>query len=608
VTADRGINHRKATVVATSALLAFGVLAIIGILQLRWSREVVFSTSVPTDADWTQGGAVAKRGLHGRRENEIAMPGVSLDDAAPLLPSLVVGLPRAVLGYRVNVSVRLIDPLRAPLIVADLADKPLVSFSPHYWPAKTHGRDCHEFSIPGKSLTKPLTALRISNRGGHWMGRILLIPYGCLRPLVLYGLPLLCFIALCGTVLVPESSRLVRWRPVLVAGCFFLLYACTLFSKKVAPTEGFFWDDALDYIHSTLNPGLSFKAAKHLLLFPVMGPLYRLIHLMCIRELHALVAAYALIGALNVTLAHFVFRRVLRSGRDAVFMTLLYGFSFATWVYSSLFESYIFTALLTNAFIWVFLAGIRLPWVLSRLAEAALIALAALAHPPMLILTGACVARELAARDCWTGRLKRIGATVMLVLAGYAALRLSVQSAYPPPENINWERESNVSGMTAFAVETVQRYARAENLSLKNAGNVVIGQFAHAFGGFPQGHEWNLGWAGGVRYFRSVSGSLFALGWIVLWGLAFCALRSEPKRFKVFSLAVGVLVLLPYLGFYWYLNPTEMLLYSAPLTGAILVWLSRACQGAKAAALTPVLAVLAVLTIVRNTLVIASYR
>ncbi|MEI6148542.1 MAG: hypothetical protein WCS01_05560, partial [bacterium] len=343
--------------------------------------------------------------------------------------------------------------------------------------------------------------------------------------------------------------------------------------------------------------------------FPVMGPLYRLMHLVCTRELHALVAAYALIGALNVMLAHLVFRRVSRSERDAVFMTLIYGFSFSTWVYSSLFESYVFTALLTNAFLLVFLAGQRLPWLLLSLSEAALIALAALAHPPMLILAGVCAAREATASGRWAGRLKRATVTVLLVVAGYALLRLAIQHAYPPlPERLDWQRESNMSGMTAFASETIARYARPDNLSLQNLGNVLVGQFAHAFGGFPLGYKWYKGWGSAFDYFDSASGALFAVGWVLLWCLAFNALRSESRRFKSFSLGVSLLVLAPYLGFYWYFNPSEMLLYSAPLAGAILAWFGRACQNTNPPVLSFVLAAVAVVTTLHNMMVIVSYH
>ncbi|MEI6148651.1 MAG: hypothetical protein WCS01_06110, partial [bacterium] len=179
---------------ATSALLAFGLLAGLGILQVRWSREVVFSAGSPQEADWTKaGGAVAKRGVHGAREDEIIMPGVSPQAPDAPIPAFVVGIPRDLFGYRVNVGVRQIDQQHPPIIDAEIAGRPLGDFSvaPYYWPEKVHGRDCHEFSISREALKEPVTALRLSNRGGYWMGRILIIPYGSLRPLLLYGIPIL---------------------------------------------------------------------------------------------------------------------------------------------------------------------------------------------------------------------------------------------------------------------------------------------------------------------------------------------------------------------------------------------------------------------------------
>ena len=579
---------------------ALVVQMVVGFSQVNGSKQV-FHRGGGSSVDFAPG-------TSGLQYEELTVPPVRVADVSNPAQRLTFRLPHRVCSYVLNVGIREIDQTHPPRLKVQVNNRLAGGFvaTPYYWPEKTHGRDVCEIFIPQSMLNQSSENLvEITTSEGYWKGRLLIIPYGVWRQCLPYTLPLTVCLFL-GLLLRQSWVRVDRVMPYAVCAAFFGLYYYSLFTKKMAPIDGFFWDDATDYIGSVISNEYSFKLGKHMLLFPVMHFLWEAVRPLAGRDLFSLAGAFALISAANISVAYLWIRRKTESAAVALCLVLLYGFSFSIWAFASIYESYVFTALIVN----LFFLSISFLSVRNRffryVLPALLVALSALAHPPMIVLAGILGMVVFFEDSPGVRKAGRIVAVALLCGFFFLGGRLLIRMCYNDPGGGN-DAAVTVAGQVDFAHLAMERYAGVENMTWSNAGNVVLGQFAYAVGGFPYAFKWYQGWSGFPKYFASIPGVLFAAGWLVFWVAALAGAFSS-KRFLMKTLFCGVFVLLPYMLFYWYFNPHEMLLYAAPLVLPVLGWMVLASRLLLKAHFAKLLVFVVFSTVILNTIVLLSYH
>ena len=237
---------------------------------------------------------------------------------------------------------------------------------------------------------------------------------------------------------------------------------------------------------------------------------------------------------------------------------------------------------------------------------ALLVALSALAHPPMIVLAGVLGVVVFLEDSPVAGKALRLAAVVLLCGFFFLGGRLLIRMCYVDPGGGN-DAAITVAGQVDFAHLAMERYAGVKNMTWSNAGNVVLGQFAYAVGGFPYAFKWYQGWSGFLKYFTSVLGALFAAGWLVFWVAALVG-AFRARRVLVKTLLCGAGVLLPYVLFYWYFNPQEMLLYAPPLVLPVLMWMALASRLFLKVHFAKLLVFVVGSTVILNTIVLMSYH
>lgn len=585
------------------SLMVFVVAAAIGCSQANQSRQIIRKNR-KNDAEWQAADFVeATYCASGRLCSHMGMPSAATTNAAGTSPRVRVEVPYARRGYALNIAVRKADPADLPRLEVLVNGRSAGSFLvKRHHPSHPGLKDCREiFLDPSLMRSSGENHLVIQNvKGGKWQGRVLLIPYGSWRRAIQLLLPF----SACAVLLSSLSFRTGRWRyvrPILLFAVFLLVYYYTGFTKKMAPIGEFVWDDAGSFTRYVMANALMDDMKKHMLFLPVMhGMWWGMMKLSGGMELFALAAAFAWIAALNVVIAFLWLRRRLGTEMSGMLVTVLYAFSFSVWIYSSMVESYILSALFVNLFMLAVVSRWpgRGPVRMALLSP--LVVLAALAHPPLLILFGVLVVKAMLSDMRVTTKVWLPIVLGAAVLACFVGGQSAIRNAY----DVN--RRPSVQRETKFMGKVLRRYARAENMTPGNAGNVVLGQFVYALGGFPHGHRWYKGWSGFVDYFRTVYGAAFAVLLVAFWSAVVAGLvRSRAHALR--SALLSACVMGPYLVFFWYFNPAEMLLYSAPMMSMILGW-SIECGGAALGRRRDILvALLLLFTVVLNTVVMVSY-
>ena len=439
--------------------------------------------------------------------------------------------------------------------------------------------------------------LVIKSFAGGWKGRFLLIPHGFWRDWLPKTIPV--------TVMLSALFFKRIWlAPVCLVLVLFALYSYTLYPKTLGPMDGVVFDDANDYVWVIDNDVMIFKMQKHVLFFPVLHALYHGIGSLLFHEtFFALSFSYVLIGALNGVLVCLWFRRLFVDWLLAWLATIVYIFSFSIWLYSSIYETYIFSSLLVSAALLSrSLAKPDVFW--SRyLLPALFVVLAGLAHPPLLLLLGLLVVDLLISQNTvW----KKLVQTVSLGLGVIFCFLVSMMTMryiyHPSPVSRGFDNTT-----TSFIANVIQRYSAGSEMDWSNFGNVIYGQFVYAFGGFPYGYDWSAGWSGISQYLAMPAGWVFLICFSFLGLLALLGLLRSRAMWRRLLLLLA-LVLLPHLLFYWYFNPGEMLLYSAPLLAPILATLVRFSSAASGRLAKLAIFAFAISLLVQNINALVSYH
>ena len=362
-------------------LIIYFIMSIMAFTQVRRTRRL-YRDTLPEKKDWYTDNLYFFTGKPGRVYPIYPMVGREKEGAnAGKNPTIQVRLPPRKTGYVVNFGF-VYKRLKNPPIIHLYANK---AFAGTVKPIKSKETVTAEIEIPSSLLMWNYpNYLKIENDStGGWIGSILLIPYAPFHKVLRVGLPLM-FLLITLFFYFQENGiwRILQYPLFLLL--VFPLYFYTLMTWKMGPLNGFIFSDCEDIATAILTNSMTFDMQKHLLFLPFMRVLYLCFHKIGQPELVALTSAFASVGALNCIIAYLLFQILFKDKFLTLFSFLLYVISFSIWAYSSVFETFIFSSLITNVFLvtLLFVKENRKPFI--HLILWACIAVSGLFHPPML--------------------------------------------------------------------------------------------------------------------------------------------------------------------------------------------------------------------------------
>jgi len=427
--------------------------------------------------------------------------------------------------------------------------------------------------IPAKQLNdaeKNIVIIRNAS-GGYWEGRLYLIPGYLLRTLLPYILPILGFLVILSTTFLSSSYR-SRWLPLLIAFVMFFVYRYTYFVHDHTGFGGFFFDDIQDIINDVSGDKYSHDMMKHPIFLPVMRVFYGIWRGAGLDRLDAMSAGFALVAGINVALAFIWFKRVWKDKLYALPLVTAYSLLFAVWAYSSLYETYILSALSVNLTMILFWAKPVTKSIRNVIYSAIMISISALINPPMLLLISVAIVMLImsempARRKCFHAGVL-LAAVIVIFVIGYYLVLLFYMSHTATAKGLHLPFSQEFAKKGVFT-----RYAGISNMTLNNMLKVLAGQFIYSF--FGQSYPFDYGLDSPVRYVTNILGIISIIVLLTLWIFLVIAM-CKNRRFMTATFLLEAIVILPYIVFFWYFNPSEMLLYSSPLLSLIILWFSKA--------------------------------
>jgi len=584
-------------------LTLFCISALAGWIQMKRSRTVY--TPVPvTSQDWDSPDAVEfATGAPGARHADFVRMAGRRQVGADHVPALQISLAPRSLGYVLHVGIHRTERRVAQLEVA-INGTVLATHTADY----NRRADIFEVFVPGSMLLPDEDSrLTVSNVGdGAWFGRMLVIPYGCLRVPLQVVLPISGFLLLLlGAVRQHVRGRTVR---AIVPGLVvFFIYCHALFASKIVPMAGIAFSDCDELVQPFLTNVMEYDLTKHMLCLPVVHVLWRLFSIVGWAEMVALAGAFAFVAAANVAVAHLLFKRLVRHGLGGMLLTLCYAGSFSIWLYSSIFETFIFSTLMANLFLLLWLSSRSSHSLVRGCLQSVAVVLCGLAHPPLLVFLGVVIQQWLRMWRKRTVAMTLAGTVLLVVLAcgGFLGGRFLLRRAY-----IAGSEELSTASVVdeyADANKMVGLYASTDNMTWKNAGNMVLGQCVYALAGREPTFNWSGGWSVGRAYLGRPTGGIVLAGILVLSVLAGRGMVLR-RRVLLETIALLALVMLPYMLFIFWFNPAEMLLYSPPMMAVMLGWLAWAGRPGAPRLFDGVVAVLAGTIICVNTAAIMAFH
>jgi hypothetical protein len=579
-------TRRRQWLATGSGLAAAGLFLLAAALQLRqiYGSRVV----VPRDPAAWETRRIQSADL--RSFKTFRLPSVIPDgwygNASSNPPTLQCEIPYRRCGYTVNFYAKL-NPRGPPntleVLINDrrLTDLQLPRSLPLAF-ARAESYFGREWNIPARELRRSgPNVFAIRNTGWlSWQGYLVLKPLGDWTQPLRFAVPLTGFLLL---LIMAWRARAAPLRPfaLTLIAVLLIVYGSTFYARLIAPTSGFFFSDCDEFVDPVTLSVPSYDCLKHILFFPVMNGLWTALHEWCgISKVESMALAFLFIAlAANVT-ALLWFRRVTSSSREAALLTLAYSFAFGIWIYSSVYETYLFSALILNLLLltlWPEQRRLRGP---DIGAAVLLCTLAALAHPPLLLFSLLIPLRmgfsPLALRAKLAGWLLPAVIAAAFIAAHTWLFNLISDTPAAAASAADAPLAERLPLLRDILSKkgTLYQYARPAHLRIgDHLANVLYGQFIYAWGGLPAPFDYGQGTRGVRTYLRHATGWLFAAGWLAAWGLALGALLRR-FRWLLVTLTYGTLIGIPYLLFFWFFNPAEMLLYAPPLMSLIAAWLA----------------------------------
>lgn len=142
---------------------------------------------------------------------------------------------------------------------------------------------------------------------------------------------------------------------------FFFLYLFSLTPNQNIFTQdgNMFYTDNVETAYMIENPkgsyhGTGWNDAKHNLLFPIIiWPLYKIGQIIFSNNNLRVVFPIACLGTINIVLAFYLFKIILKKNPFSLIFSITYGIFFGIWLYSSFPERYILNILFINIFLLI---------------------------------------------------------------------------------------------------------------------------------------------------------------------------------------------------------------------------------------------------------------
>jgi hypothetical protein len=234
-----------------------------------------------------------------------------------------------------------------------------------------------------------------------------------------------------------------------------------------------------------------------------------------------------------------------------------------------------------------------------------MVVLAAAAHPPLLVLGGLLLWKIFSGGKSPAKSIGRSAAVGLLLIAGYLAVQIIITSAYT--FHSHHAGDHGIMHHLRFSHEVIKSYASISHFNLHEAGNVAMAQSFYSLFGNGQGFVWNKGWGGLPAYFATPAGAVCALCFLFICASALLAMQRN-RHLLMLAASCSAMVLLPYLAFFIYFNPSEMLLYCAPLELLCVIGIGRAFEISFPTRAPLLLIFIATLVAANNTVALVSYH
>jgi hypothetical protein len=385
----------------------------------------------------------------------------------------------------------------------------------------------------------------------------------------------------------------------------FATYRYTFYGRWVAPLDGYFYADSGEFIHALSRAAVANDFVKHPLFFLLMRGLLVVLRTVGFDSTDSMASVFAGVGALNALLAFAWFRRIGAGFRQAAVLLPCYGFSFVIWVYASIYETCIFSALMTNVvLLTLWPKGGLLKWRHIVTAAAACV-LAGTAHIPLLAFSMLIPLRLLLAnpsRKILPTLIWPVAIVAIFLVAHTGLCRLR-SAGEPPPVSAGIQSAIPDIPILRAAGRTegpFRAYAGAHNLTSAGMAEVLRGQFWFAFCGlrFP--------FAQGIST-QANRGDLFCCAILLSLALLLLYAAGVNLAFRTRLLATAIALVAPYLAFFWYFNPSEMVLYAPPLLSFILAGASRGLTITLKNDAVPAFALLGIILVLHNAIVLRTF-
>jgi hypothetical protein len=427
---------------------------------------------------------------------------------------------------------------------------------------EAHAQETFHTRLPiSKKPDSDRLDLQIMNEQGSWFGGALFVPNANMTKFIAFAIyPAFVIGLLCVVGMFSEKPQIML---TLTAVFGFLFYYYLNYPAKIIP-YGSFFSDSKELIDAIRFNVWSYDMRKHVLFLPVTRVLCAFASFLTSKPLKMFAIAFSFIAAVNLLLAAASIRLAKMRRWSKPLLCAVYASSFAVATYSSIYESYIFSALIVNLNILASMVLQKRPTRNKSYLAAALCGLLPLATwqllafvPFFLIWNSRSIHANTGTH--WRPIARQLAAAVLSFCICYVV----VWGIYSGP----FSDDDQSQGTAAVLSQTHASYASTENMNWSSLQQVLDNTFVASIvntGSLSASNDYHNNISIAALLAKSAA-SISILLMIAIAGAYFW--KFKKTNFTILCYIAGFLV---YLGFHWYFNPAEMILYTPPI---ILLWL-----------------------------------
>lgn len=421
---------------------------------------------------------------------------------------------------------------------------------------------CHvaEIPIPVDEKSQGDPVVRIRSEGGSWFGGMLIIPHQPLRKAIILLFPLASILAIMGAYHMTPTAK--RTGLAFIGLVSFLLFYNFLFAARLLPCNPFFADGP-ELVDAIRHNAYTSDMKRHALFLPIIKLLTSALALISPAILKSYAIGFSLISAANIVASASLIRSWISCRRTGGLLLGAYTSSFLVMYYSSIFETYMLSTLILNSAMLATVIFQETGGRLNMIRAAALTGIVPLASPPLAAFVPMLLT--------WQSRVARLKGTSGIrafCIPWLTALVFGVVTMLGITGYYHGKSDQHAEGIAEVLEVSHDRYARVGNLTAKNAWLVMHDTMISALVNVkmmrtstditPQRH-----WIAGILQ----AASALCVGLLLLGAVVSMFRQRFGFSPHYFLWGIGWII---YVGFHWYFNPGEMLLYATPV---LLLWL-----------------------------------